>query len=115
MPPESASSCSRTARNSSRIGCFFFIGIATKELRRRTNQHLPEPLPIKQFIDARKLVRVGDMSAIQGQQVFYASEGSRGNVQRVCCSSWRHRMRGKQSCGERFRVLVDLDQREAVE
>ena len=55
------------------------------------------------------------MSAIQGQQVFYASEGSRGNVQRVCCSSWRHRMRGKQSCGERFRVLVDLDQREAVE
>jgi hypothetical protein len=31
VPPDSASSCSRTACNSSRIGCFFVIGITTKE------------------------------------------------------------------------------------
>jgi hypothetical protein len=74
VPPDSARSCSRTACNSSSIGCLFIIEFTAQKFSRSANEQPAKPFPKKNLINSRKLVRVCNVPAVQSQQVLCWSQ-----------------------------------------
>ena len=56
----------------------FIVIISAQEFSRRTDQQFPESVVVQKAIDARQLMGVGDMSAIQRQKILYARDGDSG-------------------------------------
>ncbi len=65
------------------MGFFVIIIVSAKEFSRRTNQQLAKTAFIEQSVNAGKLVSVGDMLAVERQQVLDPRYGSSGNVKRI--------------------------------
>jgi hypothetical protein len=55
-----------------------------------SDQKLPQSFSIEQIIDTRELVGIGNMLAIQGQEIAYPTQGNRSNVNGVRRSLFGH-------------------------
>lgn len=113
VPPDSASNCSRVWRIPSSIG--FFVIITSKKFCRRTNEQLTIALVTQHLIHTWKHMSVRNVSTVLCQQIFYARNRRRGNMQCVSRRFLWHQRGGKQDFGEILRAIVDWNQREAVQ